>query len=124
MALPMPVLAQGGFMDRIKGGVDTAASPAGLQQTGTLQDIIGGIISVALGFIGVLLFALFIYAGFLWMTAGGNEEQVKKAKGLIMNAVIGLIIVIASYAIADFVLTQLSQATSGAGTSGAETSPP
>jgi hypothetical protein len=44
-----------------------------------------------------------IYAGILWMTAQGNDQQVTKAKTLMINSVIGIIIVFAAYAITAFV---------------------
>jgi amino acid transporter len=73
----------------------------------SLPAIIGQIISLALLFVGVIFMVLLIYGGFLWMTAGGNEEQVKKAKKLITNTAIGLVIVIAAYAITHFVISYL-----------------
>jgi predicted permease len=67
----------------------------------------GKIIAIALGFLGIILVILFIYGGFLWMTAGGNEEQIKKAKNILKNATIGLIITATAYAISYFVVDQL-----------------
>ena len=67
---------------------------------------IGGIIGVALSFIGILFLALMIYAGVSWMLAGGNEQTITKSKDLLVNAVIGLIIVFAAYAITVFVSQQ------------------
>jgi hypothetical protein len=55
-----------------------------------------------------------MYGGFLWMTAGGDMGKVKEATAIIRNAVIGLVIIAASYAIANFVITQIATATSGA----------
>lgn len=60
-------------------------------------------IRYALQVVGIIFVCLMIYAGFLWMTAGGNEDNVDKAKKLIMAAVIGLAIVLASYSITYFV---------------------
>ena len=60
-------------------------------------------INTALGLTGIILLVIIIYAGFLWMTAQGNEEQVTKAKNILKNAVIGMVLVFASYAIAWFV---------------------
>jgi hypothetical protein len=45
-----------------------------------------------------------IYAGILWMTAQGNDQKVEKAKQMITEAIVGLIIVVAAYAIAYFVI--------------------
>ncbi len=66
------------------------------------------VIKMLLSFLGVLFLVLMIYGGFLWMTARGNEEQVTKAKNLITAAIIGLIIVLASYAISIFVMKSLA----------------
>ncbi|MFW5888707.1 MAG: pilin [Patescibacteria group bacterium] len=71
-------------------------------------EIIGSIIGAILSFIGVLFFILMIYGGVTWMTAAGNQQQIDKAKNLIISAVIGLIIVMAAYALTSFIGTALS----------------
>jgi hypothetical protein len=53
---------------------------------------------------------LLIYAGFLWMTARGKEEQVDKAKRITREVVIGLIIIVLARIITEFVLTQIGNA--------------
>ncbi|MFH2063455.1 MAG: hypothetical protein ABIJ46_04900 [bacterium] len=68
-----------------------------------LLDIVGSVIFAAMGLLGVVLLVLILYGGFLWMTAGGNDDQVGKAKKIITNSVIGLVIIMAAYAIATFV---------------------
>jgi len=73
-----------------------------------IQTKVGQIISILLSFVGVLFFILMIYAGILWMTAQGNEQQVSKAKNLLINATIGLIITLAAYAITYFVIGRLN----------------
>ena len=78
----------------------------------TLQVTIGRFVKLALSFLGVVVVIIIIYSGFLWMTAGGNEEQVKKAKSWMTNAVIGLVIVLSAYAIADFAIAEVFEATS------------
>jgi hypothetical protein len=77
------------------------------------RTIIGRIINVGLGFLGVIALGLIIYAGFLWMTSGGEEDKISKAKKLLTSAVIGLAIVLASWAIATFVINKLSGAING-----------
>lgn len=57
------------------------------------------IIRSVLGLIGIMLIALNVYSGFLWITAGGNEEQVTKAKTIIRNSTIGLIVVLSAYSL-------------------------
>jgi hypothetical protein len=60
------------------------------------------IIRLFLNLIGLILLCLNLYAGFLWLTAGGNDEQIAQAKGYIRNGVIGLIIVLSAYSITIF----------------------
>jgi hypothetical protein len=55
-----------------------------------------------------------LLGGFKWMTAGGNEDKVGEAKKLITAGIIGLVIILAAFAIATFVLSQLLSATTGA----------
>lgn len=69
------------------------------------------IIRIALGFLGIIAVCLIIYAGFLWMTAGGEAEKVEKAKKILTEAVIGLIIILSAFAIASFILNSLIGAT-------------
>jgi hypothetical protein len=68
------------------------------------------IITPVVGLLGLLFFCLTIYAGFLWMTAAGDDKKVAQAKSILTAAVIGAAIVLASYAITDFVFTQLGAA--------------
>lgn len=95
-------------------GLDTSAQkiPAFTEQvtnynSNFLNTQIGSIIGLVLSFIGVIFLVLMIYAGISWMTAAGNQEKVTKAKDLIINAIIGLIIVLAAYAITSFIGNQL-----------------
>lgn len=76
-----------------------------------IRTTIGTIIKTVLGLIGIVMVVIMIYAGFLWMTSMGNSEAVDKAKGMIINAVIGLAVVLVAYAITSFVVKQLTTAT-------------
>jgi len=74
--------------------------------------IAASIIKVALGFLGIIAVVIILLGGFKWMTAGGNEEGVEEAKKLIIAGVIGLVIILASWGIASFVISSLLTATS------------
>jgi uncharacterized membrane protein len=87
-------------------GLDAAAVGAGLKKAEPAA-VIGSIIGYALSFIGVIFLALILYGGYTWMTSFGNEQKVTKAKDLIVDAVIGLVIVIAAYTITNFVVTAI-----------------
>ena len=68
---------------------------------------IAELISFVLSLVGVIFLVLIIYAGISWMTAGGNEDQAKKALGTITQAASGLIIIVLAYAITYFILQRL-----------------
>lgn len=90
----------------INQGLDVIEQPLGLS-TLDIRTIIANIIKVILGLIGIILVVLLLYAGYLWMTAGGNEEQIVQSKNIIKNAVIGLAIILSAYSIVAFVLKML-----------------
>lgn len=71
------------------------------------------IVNTALLFLGTVTLVLFIVAGFMWLTAAGNEERVTKAKDIMKGAVIGLVIVFGSYGIAQYVFTAIRIAVNG-----------
>ncbi|HSR89362.1 MAG TPA: hypothetical protein VLK22_03140 [Candidatus Udaeobacter sp.] len=78
----------------------------------TFSETVGKFIKVILGTLGVVFLALTVYAGALWMTAGGNEENIEKAMGILKTAVIGLIIILSAYSITYFVLSKSFELTS------------
>jgi hypothetical protein len=70
----------------------------------SLPAVIGTMIYAVLGLLGVVFLVLIIGAGVKWMTSGDNEEAVGSAKKMIVNATIGVVIVLAAYAITWFIL--------------------
>lgn len=73
------------------------------------RQIVAGIIKIALGFLGTIAVVIILIGGFKWMTAGGNEENVAAAKQFIYAGIIGLVIILAAYAVANFAVTQLME---------------
>jgi len=73
--------------------------------------IITNIINVSLGLLGIVATVLIIYAGFLWMTAGGDENKAGTARKIIFAAVIGLVIILMAFAITKYVAENLYNAT-------------
>ena len=88
--------------------VNTIAANAGLTNAGSLPQIVGNAISVVLGLLGIVFVVLVVYAGFLYLTSNGEETNVKKAKKLLTQAVIGLIIIVSAYAISGYVIAALA----------------
>ncbi len=68
-------------------------------ESNNIDSLTQTIINSILSFLGVIATLLIIYAGFKWMKAQGNQEEVNEAKSMLKNAIIGLIIVLAAYAI-------------------------
>ncbi len=75
----------------------------------TMAVMVGRIINGILGFLGVLFLIIILYAGFTWMNAGGNEEDVTQARSLIKWSIIGIIIIIGAYAISFYVVDQIDK---------------
>jgi hypothetical protein len=69
------------------------------------------IISVLLSLLGAAFLILIIYAGFKWMLARGEEEEIQEAKDTIKHGVIGLAIILMSYSIAYLLYTLIGDAT-------------
>lgn len=80
---------------------------AGYQTNANPETLIGQVIRVIVSFVGVIFLVLMIYGGYMWMTARGNDQQVEKAKNLITAAIIGLIIVLAAYAITYILIDKI-----------------
>ncbi len=106
--LPSLALAQAGtssatgLMQKLEnvakeGGYETSPDIA------STPKIVGTVIGAFLGFLGLVFLVLMIIAGYNWMTADGNEEQVKKSKNIIKQAIIGMVVAVAAYSIWNFV---------------------
>jgi hypothetical protein len=76
------------------------ASGAGVEES-SLAGVVGNVIRIALSVVGLLFFILIFYGGYIWMTARGEEAQVNKGKKSVIAAIIGLVIVLLSYAITN-----------------------
>lgn len=89
------------FNETSSSALSQTAEKAGFYQddSNNIDNLTQVIINNVLAFLGVIFIIIIIYAGLKWMMAEGNPEAVTQAKGLLKNAVIGLIIVLAAYAI-------------------------
>ncbi len=85
----------------------TSATQAGQE----LPKTVGRIIRTLLGLLGIIFLVLMVYAGFLWMTARGDDDAVTKAKDIIRNAIVGLIIIFIAYALTGFIINAVISAT-------------
>ena len=110
VVLPSVVFAQG--IDPISNSFGYAQGiGGGAFGTNDLRDTIVSLINVLLGFLGIIAVIIILWGGFQWMTAAGNEEKVSSARTTIIAGVIGLAIIIASFAISRFVIQSFASAT-------------
>jgi len=82
--------------------------------------IVAKIVRIALGFMGVISTVLIMYGGWLWMKSKGDKAKIETAQKVIVNAVIGMVIILSSLAITQFILNSLIQATGFGGSDGSE----
>ena len=84
-------------------------SDAGLAGDGKgLTDNVTTIINAIIAVLGILAVIVIILGGVQYMTSNGDAGKVKKAKDTILYGVIGLIIVILSDAIVNFVIAKVT----------------
>jgi len=106
-----PALAQNSAVAEIQKGLKATNEEAGYSNL-KLPDLIGNFISVILGVVGIIFLVLAVYAGVMYMTAGGDPGKVKKAKEILTQSLIGLIIIVAAYALTEFVIDRIVDASS------------
>jgi hypothetical protein len=88
----------------VKGSPTDLPNPLG---TASFFTVINRIITAFLGMVGALAFAVFVYAGVTWMTAG-SSDRVQRAKDAMKYAVIGLLIIAFAFAITNFIIDALA----------------
>lgn len=79
--------------------LSTVAGKAGVSANESISVTLGNVIKGGLTAVGLLFFILIFYGGFSWMIARGNEEKITKARNTVVAALIGLLVVLASYAL-------------------------
>jgi len=99
---------------------DAVRVSSGLSGTASVGSVISSVISTGLALLAAIFLVLMVFSGFQWMTASGNESQISKAQDTIKAALIGLIVVLAAYAITYFVFKYLpfTASTTGSGNDG------
>ena len=73
-------------------------------ESGDIRTYLTGMVQVALSVVGIIFLIMVIYGGYLWLTAGGNEEQGKKARHFILRALVGFAITLLALGITYAVL--------------------
>ncbi len=92
------------------GGGDCLAPPApgaysGIATEASLRSSILKWVNFFLGFFALLAVIALIFAGFLYVTGLGNDEQIQKAKKVIIWVVVGIVVVLIAYALVNSLIT-------------------
>ena len=106
--LPLAAMAQLSADDL---GLVDAGAEIGLTDR-DIRETVGSIIKAFMGLLGIVAVVIILLGGFKWMMSQGESAKVDDAKKLMMSGVIGLAIILTSYAIATFVIDALVKATS------------
>ena len=61
----------------------------------SLGDLIGNVIRLIFFIAGLYALVLLLLGGFEWVSSGGEEKKLTSARGKIMNAIIGLVVMVA-----------------------------
>jgi hypothetical protein len=70
----------------------------------SVPKIINGVVTRVMPMVGAIFLVMFLYGGFLWLTAGGDSKQVASAKTTLKNAIIGITCVTFAYFIVSYIL--------------------
>jgi len=95
-------------MDTVVKGLTDTGDTAGFGGGKNIIDMIPAAINVLLGLLGIVALVFIIYSGILYLTSQGNKEMVEKAKKVLTYSALGMVIIVASYAIANYLMGALS----------------
>lgn len=117
LALPFLTFNAQAQMNDSTFGIDVVTNEIGntLGENNTdPREVIARVINIALGFLGIIAVIIVLLGGFKWMTAGGNEDKVEEAKKILGAGIIGLVIVLAAWALTSWVIGTIYNTTTGA----------
>lgn len=97
----------------------TAISDATGMASNDPRIIVANVIRGILGFLGIIAVVIIVMGGYEYMTSGGSDEKAKHGRTRITNGVIGLLIILAAYGIASFIISATVGATRSDGSAAA-----
>ena len=114
LAIPQNSYAVAPAIDRATKKLETVGQGTGLsnklEDDTTIYARTAQIVNIALGLTGIVATIYLIVGGIKWLRAGGNEQNVTEAQGTIRSAIIGLIVVLASYIVVNFLVANIIEA--------------
>ena len=95
-------------------GLQSIFGTGGLNSSQSLSDLVANVIRILLIFAGVIAIVFVIIGGYQYVVSGGNEETAEKGKKTLINAIIGIVVIVLAYAIIN-VIVNLVGSNSGYG---------
>ena len=108
MAVPMVAFGQDAIGDGL-GSVSSVFPHGGLSGTTSVMGLIRTIIQLMLMFAGIVAVIFIIIGGYMYITSSGNAEQAEKGKNTLVNAIIGIIIIVLSYVVVTVITNLVGQ---------------
>ncbi len=104
------VYAQTGNLSNADDMLTASGRGTGLEspEISSLPKIIALALRLILSLLGTIMFGYMVYAGYLWMTAQGDEGAISTAKGIMVNTVIGFLVVVSAWAITYLVQSRFT----------------
>jgi hypothetical protein len=90
---------------------NNTACTNGVCASNSLTDLLIKIITLLLSVAGIIAVLMLIVGGFWYITSAGNEEQAEKGRKAIINSIIGVIVVLLSYAIITVISNVITKGT-------------
>ena len=107
--LPLFVAAQNNLSNGLSSsGVGSYFGGGGISGATSLTDLISRVIQILLLFAGAIAVVFVIIGGYWYITSAGNEETAEKGQKTLTNAIIGVIIIVLSYAIITVIANLVS----------------
>lgn len=108
LLMPLVVFAQSVQSGLQASGLQSLFGTGGLNSSQSLQDLIVNIIRLLLMFAGAIAVVFVIIGGYQYLTSGGNEEQAEKGKKTLINAIIGIVVIVMSYVVINVIVNMVS----------------
>lgn len=111
IAVPTAVFAAGLTGPLVPGApssVDGTAKAGNQYTLCDLRDLANNIITFAVAFSVIVATLMFAYGGILYLTAASNEANIKKAHAVLLNAVLGILIILLAWLLVSIVVSVLT----------------
>lgn len=114
-ATPRFVFAQSSADELFWGGFETNIQEATGLGNEDPRQMAAQLINILLGFLGIIAVLIIILGGFKWMMSAGDEVRADSAKKMLGGGILGLVIILGAFGVAQFVIGSLFEATGATG---------